>query len=214
MIRTVESLNAVEELYETFRGYPLRADTDACPCVHEPEQERMLHARPLRELTADHLEMYAADAMLVWGNEDDYRHFLPRIFELLITLDDPRFELDLAPIVFNKLRFANWANWPIDEQNAIRRYFLMAWKAVLRANPDVLGLTDEEDWLSGIAQAEDDLHPYLAAWAEERSDRSGETLPPSSSNIHLFRMMPVRRTSGRNGKSSGTRFANGCEGTR
>jgi hypothetical protein len=169
MIRTAESLNAVEGLYETFRRYPLHADTNACPCCHRPEQERVLHLKPLRELTADDLQMYAADAILVWGSEDDYRHFLPRIFELMISFGDPRFELHQAPVVFNKLRFANWANWPIEEQNAIRRYLVAAWKCCLRTNPDDLGLTDAEDWLSGIAQAEDDLHPYLGVWSEEPS---------------------------------------------
>ena len=176
MIRTVESLNVVEALYETFRGYPLRPDTNACPCCHKPEQERFLHVQPLRKLTVDHLRLYVEDAILVWGNVDDYRHFLPRIFELMMTLEDPRFELDMAPIVFNKLRLANWANWPIEEQNAIRRYFLIAWKALLRTSPDDLGLTDAADWLSGIAQAEDDLQPYLDAWKGEESNEAARHL--------------------------------------
>ncbi len=172
MIPTAELLTAVEGLYDTFNRYPLRADTNACPCCHKPEQERLLHTQRLRELTAEHLRMYVADAMLVWGNEDDYRHFLPRIFELMITLDDPKFELAMAPIVFNKLHFANWANWPIEEQNVVRRYFLIAWKALLRTSPDDLGLTDAADWLSGIAQAEDDLQPYLEAWRKEESNEA------------------------------------------
>jgi hypothetical protein len=162
-------MSAVEALYTAFAAYPLRADTNACPCCHKPEEERVLHSRPLRELSANDLRMYAADAIFVWGSEDDFRHFLPRIFELMVTVADPVFEMDDPSIAFNKLHHGHWENWPAKEQEAIRRYFLAAWKAFLQANPDDCLLTDADSWLCGIAQAENDIQPYLAALEDNKS---------------------------------------------
>ncbi len=53
--------------------------------AHSPEDEKRLHKTSLRELNAKDLELYATDALFVWGNVDDFRHFLPRIFELAVT---------------------------------------------------------------------------------------------------------------------------------
>jgi hypothetical protein len=87
----------------------------------------------------------------------------------MVTVPDPAFEMDNTAIVFNKLRFGNWESWPGDEQKAIRQYFLASWKAFLRTSPDETGSTDAEDWLCGIAQAEDEMTPYLAIWESDKS---------------------------------------------
>jgi len=34
---------AIENLYATFASYPLREDTNACPCCHNPEGEKRVH---------------------------------------------------------------------------------------------------------------------------------------------------------------------------
>lgn len=169
-------MNAVEGLYGAFVRYPLHADTNACPCCHRPGQERILHSKPLRDLSANDLQLYVGDAILVWGSEDDFRHFLPRIFELMVMLADPTLEMHDPPIVFNKLRFGHWENWPAEEQDAIRRYFLAAWKEFLQTNPEDCGLTDADAWLCGIAQAEEDVQPYLAIWEDNKSVEAARQL--------------------------------------
>jgi hypothetical protein len=176
MLPTSDCADAVDALYAVFQEHRLHADTNACPCCHRPGQERVLHSKPLRDLAAEDLRLYAADAILVWGDADDYRYFLPRIFELMVTLEDPSTELDAPAIVFGKLRFGDWWTWPEREQNAIRRYFVALWNAVLRTDPDNCAFTDVEDWLCGIAQAENDLLPYLAAWESEESVETGRHL--------------------------------------
>lgn len=165
--------DAVSALYTTFGCYPLHPDTNACPCCHKPEQERVLHSRPLRELRAEDLRDYAGEAMLVWGGEEDFKHFLPRIFELMAGYDRFTTDIDDPAIIFAKLRYADWLGWPSEETTTVRRYLLAAWEVAIESNP---ASTDVEEWLCGIAQAEDDLAPYLTRWQDSRSVNAGRHL--------------------------------------
>jgi hypothetical protein len=76
---------AVEGLYAAFAAYPLREDTNACACCHSTENEKRLHRKQLRQIGPDDLQQYANDALLVWGDVSDFKHFLPRIFELMMA---------------------------------------------------------------------------------------------------------------------------------
>ena len=65
-----------------------------------------LIAKRLRDLTDTDLKKYAFKALTTWGNADDFRHFLPRLFELeavhpqrIVGLVDPE-------ILFGKLAYA------------------------------------------------------------------------------------------------------------
>jgi hypothetical protein len=167
--RTADCASAVEALYTIFESYSLHANTRACPCCHTPADEGVLHAKPLRELSAKDLQMYTRDAILVWGSEADFKHFLPRIFELMTTVRDPMLDFTEPPWVFAKLRLGHWENWAITEQEAVRHYFATAWHSFLRSDPDNNGFTDSDDWICGIGQAEDDLRPYFALWEAEKS---------------------------------------------
>jgi hypothetical protein len=104
---------AVERLYDVFANYRLQSSTQPCPCCHTPDDERSLHSKPLRQLGASDLRTFAMDALLVWGNEDHYRHFLPRIFELMAIADDPQLEIGPPPLILNHLRYGNWNEWPL-----------------------------------------------------------------------------------------------------
>ena len=97
---TNELRAAVDNLYIAFAIYPLRDDTNACACCHSPEDERRLHKTPLRQMRSDDLEKYAADALFVWGSVTDFKHFLPRIFEIAVAQGDKFVE---PQVVFNKL---------------------------------------------------------------------------------------------------------------
>jgi hypothetical protein len=159
--QTAELRTAIENLYATFASYPLRRDTNACTCCHSPEDEKRLHKNSLRELRAEDLELYATDALFVWGDVDDFKHFLPRIFELAAKYGE---EFADQPIIFNKLYHGEWRYWPDAEQSAVEHFFRALWTCLLNQEPrDHFG--DEiEDWLCGIAQAAFCLSPYLDAW--------------------------------------------------
>jgi hypothetical protein len=161
---------AIEGLYAVFRDYPLRDYTDPCPCCHkDPDVEKGIHSKPLRILDHNDLMEYAGDALATWGDEITFRHFLPRIFELVIHGDDPEVLFQDPQNVFAKLRFGAWRSWPETEQSSVVNYFGHLWATVLETPPKRLGLGEACDWLQSIAQAESDLAPYLTQWLAAES---------------------------------------------
>ena len=161
MEETNELRVAIENLYATFASYPLRDDTNACTCCHSPEDEKRLHRVPLRRLASGDLEAYAVDALFVWGNETDFKHFLPRIFELAATHGD---EFVDPEVVFNKLHHGEWRHWPDAEQRAVEQFFGALWGHILDSQPHEYYGWQIEGWLCGFAQAVGDLSPYLKTW--------------------------------------------------
>lgn len=119
---TEELKIAIEDLYATFSVYPLRSTMEGCPCCVSDSDKEKIHSKTLRELDEDDLSRYTTKAMTTWGDENDYRHYLPRIFELLSTTG---FIVDTF-IVLGKLEYGNWKTWAEKEQVAIRQ-FLLAW---------------------------------------------------------------------------------------
>ena len=106
MQETSELRTVIESLYEIFATYPLRADTNACACCHSAYDAQRLHMKPLRKLNADDLRQYAGDALFVWGEVDDFKHFLPRIFELEVAHGDSF--VDPQPPEFNVMEIEDW----------------------------------------------------------------------------------------------------------
>ena len=150
---------AIESLYETFSDYPLAQKIEGCPCFVSDEDEISLHRKPLRRLTAEDLTRYATKALTTWGTVSDYKHFLPRLFELVPELEGITYELDIE-VLFGKLRYGKWEIWPEGEQKAIRQYLMALWRFVLSVPMDA-EIIDE--YLDGIGQAEDDMSSYLEA---------------------------------------------------
>ena len=105
MLQTPELTAAIENSYRTFAVYPLRTDTGPCSCCHSPQDNHRLCAKPLRMLGPKDLRTYAYDALYTWGDEVDFKHFLPRIMELLAQAngDGPAF-VD-PESVFHKLSY-------------------------------------------------------------------------------------------------------------
>lgn len=116
----------IEKLYGVFQIYPLNPAIDKCDCGCIPEEEgSKLYAKPLRELTEDNLNYYRTKAMTTWGELDDYKHFLPRIFELFAK-EGSSSGLDLDEII-NKLKYGKWESWPIEERQAIIEMVRSSW---------------------------------------------------------------------------------------
>lgn len=161
MEETSELRAAIENLYVAFASYPLRDDTNPCACCHSPEDEKRLHRASLRNLSTEHLQQYAADALLVWGSGPDFKHFLPRIFELQVANGWDWVDPEVA---FNKLRHGEWRYWPAIEQHAIEKFFDALWACILDGRPHPDYGWEIEGWLCGIAQAVSNLSPYLEAW--------------------------------------------------
>jgi hypothetical protein len=146
----IELERAIDALYDVFGRYPLKGQIDTCPHCQLEGAERLLHTRPLRELTWVELRPFASKALTTFGDENDFRHFLPRVLELYA-----RDALGAPPHLFmfcNKLDYAGWTAWPPDEVAAVRS-FLDAWKRVLtaRVHDSEDGALELEELTSGMS---------------------------------------------------------------
>ncbi|MEM1321090.1 MAG: hypothetical protein AAGG75_12625 [Bacteroidota bacterium] len=96
----------IDLLYQTFAAYSLNGKIDKCPCgCISEEEEQKIYSKPLRALTVEDIGFYSNKAMTTWGEEADYKHFLPRIIELYIENPSNGW-IDLDTI-YNKLHHAN-----------------------------------------------------------------------------------------------------------
>ena len=80
-----------------------------------------LHAKPLLELNWQDLGIYLFKAMTTCGDIEDFKHFLPRILELYV-IDYYGAIYDIF-IVFEKLNYACWHTWDLNERDAILALF-------------------------------------------------------------------------------------------
>lgn len=123
MENTTEDL-LTERLYRVFSRYPFPSGMEGCPCCVSGEHLRLLRSKPLRRLGSEELSRYVFKAMTTWGTEDDFKYYLPRIFELYISGWD---NTDTF-LVLDKLLYGQWQKWPEEEQEAIRDYILNWWR--------------------------------------------------------------------------------------
>ncbi len=119
---TKELKIAIQTLYETFSIYPLKSTMEGCPCCVSNTDKEKIHSEQLRNLDEDDLSRYAFKAMTTWGDKNDFKHYLPRIFELLATTD---FIVDTF-VVLGKLEYGKWQEWEETEKTSITQ-FLLAW---------------------------------------------------------------------------------------
>ena len=107
---------AISGLYEAFHRRGGAPVISGCPCCTDQGEFDTLAVMPLRELSANSLERYARKAMTTVGHADTFRYFLPRIVELAVA---DAFLVE-REVIFGKLRFGRWAEWPDAERNAIQ----------------------------------------------------------------------------------------------
>lgn len=188
-------LASAEGLYETFAPYPLPGNTNPCPCCHNEKHDARLRSKPLRSLSPEDLQDYASDAILVWGDDKVFKHFLPRLFELFVTVPNPSRHLTEPEILFSKLRHAEWHTWPAKEQAAVRDFLHCLWSDVLRYDFRYDNDFEEtESCICSIAQAEDDLSPYFDQWIEDETLEACLTL----SGLLLQSAVVLASNAGRN----------------
>jgi hypothetical protein len=155
---------AIERLYVVFALYPLDPDMDACLCgCISADDKRRLYSKPLRLLSADDLWKYASKAMTTWGDEADLKHFLPRVFQLLVNSPD---ELPDVEVLFGKLTLANWQDWPRVEQQAVLDFLRALWSCLIVAPGSDGHGTDVDPYICAIGQTVDDLRPFLQVWQD------------------------------------------------
>lgn len=170
---------AIKDLYRVFRRYKARQFIEVLDCCYGADERRSVQetllAKPLARMTVAHFGNYLYDAMQHIGDIQDFKHFLPRLLELLPT---DHGALDLEPQVFlAKLVDAKWRDWPKEEEKALETYLHALWQSVLLEFDDYSAI---DEYLTGIMRAVQDLRPYLDHWLQD------ETL---SSVRHLARFV-------------------------
>lgn len=133
---------------------------DGCPCCTSIKDNDDLHAAPLRELTGDQLFYYGFSAVFTWGTVEDFKHFLPRLFELTATdgFDPPGTET-----LYHRLAYARFDTWPPAEQEAVRVFARAHLQSALTDDDG----DDPEAVLTGVMLLGEDLTPYLEIMAAD-----------------------------------------------
>jgi hypothetical protein len=158
---------SIEGLYSVFSRYSLRSAMEGCPCCVADTDKEKIHIKQLRQLDGEDLGRYTFKAMTTWGNTADFKHYLPRILELLSTTD---FNVD-SFIVLGKLDYGKWTNWASEEQKAIRS-FLLAWCTDLVKNKPYF----DKDAFFEINRLLADINPLLESWVISFDDNSFRNL--------------------------------------
>jgi hypothetical protein len=163
---------AIEKVYATFASYPLRHPVVGCACCVSGADQERIASKGLRQLDGYDLERFAWKAMSTWGDENDFRHFLPRVLELISDAQE-RGNLPDLFIIFGKLSYGHCEMWPKQEQEAITNYLLTLWRWILIGHPG-----REEDslvasaYLGAMLHGIDDFAPFLNAWGDMRMPSS------------------------------------------
>jgi hypothetical protein len=151
---------SIDELYSVFAPYTgLSSRFGACDWLGWLSGEVFLK-KPLKELTESDLSGYANNP---WpcGDENDFKHFLPRLAELFIAGE---LAVTAEMFLFN----LPYQNSPEKERQAVNRFLTESWLALMNSYPFPF---EPDDFLCGLAQVLPDLSPFLDIW-----DRN-QTLP-------------------------------------
>jgi hypothetical protein len=161
-------LDAIAGLYAAFARYPQRA-LEACACCASSEDLARLARLPLRRLSERHLSTYAVKALTTWGDEDDFKHFLPRLFELAIDADAWPLDLDHLAI---KLEYSDWRRWPEHERAAVAELFAAAFHGAAESDPTAPAARDTMAILDRVEALGLDPEPLLATTFESLRGRA------------------------------------------
>jgi hypothetical protein len=154
---------AIEELYRTFAKYPFKSTIDGCPCCVSDADKEKIHSKQLSELEEDDLSRYAFKAISTWGDVSDFKHYLPRIFELMSTTN---FVVD-SFVILGKLELGLWRTWNAHEQIAIEKFLKVWWFDIIKSKD----YFDKEIFLE-IYKLNDGIEDLLRHWPIDFSNNS------------------------------------------
>jgi hypothetical protein len=168
--------DAIAGAYAAFTRYPppQKMRTRWGTTV-DREELRPLTVKSLDQLGWNELQRYVYKGRSLWGDADDYRHFLPRLPELLATNPPDAGEAINEAIILYNIGDV-WRTWPADEREAVERYLVALWRYVLCAFDPAKAASFPQDALCCIAQVSGDLAPYLVTWADVGSAGSAASL--------------------------------------
>lgn len=159
----------IEQLYRTFKIYSSDTLDMYSPKNNQLTMEdwiKIMRSKPLRELQAEDLRYYAFKAMTTWGRVELFKHYLPRIFELISRLEWTGMSVE---IVFGKLAYGHWKTWPQKEQEVVNTFCTSFWQSLVEAK-----YPSSDSQISthfrGFLEAGVDLSPLLDIWLRADSE--------------------------------------------
>ncbi|HEX3599172.1 MAG TPA: hypothetical protein VHU84_03465 [Lacipirellulaceae bacterium] len=153
----------IDDLYRVLSPYRIGDEISGCVDCVPAEDSHVLVDKPRASLSVEDLDRYAFKAMTTWGNETDFKYFLPRLLELVLLERLDRFSM--PETLFGKLRYGDWTNWPGSERRAIEHFLDAFWLAELQ-RPVISQDDDSIDTaICALGQACDDVGRFLMAWS-------------------------------------------------
>ena len=151
---------SIEKLYDIFAKYQGLSKLEGSPLYDDLETwNKQLRSKKLRELTDEDLSLFAGKVILTWGDENDYRFYLPRILELTSELKTP---YDIWTI-YSRLEDAKWKTWNADEQAALNDFTIELWNNLLIDNSEKAEW-EFKDYFHAIAYFHPDFTEILKVW--------------------------------------------------
>ena len=138
--------------------------------------------KPLRDLALGEVIHFYDDAMLTWGDVDDFRYLLPRLMELLavgwcplVGDEDVEWDPFVTDPALGLFQAGKWWSWPPAERFAVERYLSTLWGAYLTRKWDAWDVVTHGsglhlELLVGILMVDRDPTPLLDFWLEAAPD--------------------------------------------
>jgi hypothetical protein len=145
----------VQQLYKTFKSYKVGVLDGCSHCIFDTDRAQLLKV-PMPLLSANDLDTFVVHAIHLWGDVSEFKHFLPRIFELIDEFVSMEF------MILNRLELAEWRTWPIEEQQAVEN-FIEAWWRYSLNNP----YADIDRILSALGDLDMPIDAFLSSWHVE-----------------------------------------------
>ncbi|MCB0970357.1 MAG: hypothetical protein KDA97_02395 [Acidimicrobiales bacterium] len=148
---------AATALYQAFAPLAPPTSMTICPHCVDPAEVDVL-CGPVTSLDPAVVARFVRKVGTTWGGPDDLRRVVPRALTLAA---DHRLPISRRAL-WQKLRWAGWANWPDDERDAIGRFLLAEFGRLLAQPPHPA--TAAHRWLDEVSAGIDDLSGFWTVW--------------------------------------------------
>jgi hypothetical protein len=153
---------SIQKLYSVFSRYPLKEIKYCSHCITKEENDELMHNN-LNQIPTEKINRYIFKAITTWGDINDFKHFIPRIFELFAFDGKDFFHYDT---IFDKLKYCGWENWQDNERKAIQEFSLSIWKYNIDSYPP---LVSPEILIWIFVEHVKNLEVYLEYWKNSNS---------------------------------------------
>jgi hypothetical protein len=124
--------DAIEQLYQAYAPVPLNPDVGYCGHCISPAEVTALHSYPVREIPVRTIGRLLTKGISTWGDEDYFRHFVPRLLEL--TAAGELADYSVSSYLPSKMRLALTAGTP-GERDAVGQFLAAWWTDTLARDP-------------------------------------------------------------------------------